>query len=37
MRPVIVPFEWLVEARDGGTCVVRLVTTGFGSGEDWDA
>ena len=30
-------FEWLVEARDGGTCVVRLVNTGFGSGEDWDA
>ena len=29
-------FEWLVEARDGGTCVVRLVNTGFGSGEDWD-
>lgn len=30
-------FEWLVEARDGGTCIVRLVNTGFGSGEDWDA
>jgi uncharacterized protein YndB with AHSA1/START domain len=30
-------FEWLVEARDGGTCVVRLVNTGFGSGEEWDA
>ncbi len=30
-------FEWLVEARGGGTCVVRLVNTGFGSGEDWDA
>jgi len=30
-------FEWLVEARDGGTCVVRLVNTGFGSGQDWDA
>ena len=29
-------FEWLVEARDGGTCVVRLVNTGFGSGEAWD-
>lgn len=29
-------FEWLVEARDGGTCVVRLVNTGFGSGDDWD-
>src|SRR4029450_13155923 len=22
---------------DGGTCVVRLVNTGFGSGDDWDA
>ena len=29
-------FEWMVEARDGGTCVVRLVNSGFGSGEDWD-
>jgi uncharacterized protein YndB with AHSA1/START domain len=30
-------FEWLVEARDGGSCVVRLVNSGFGTGEDWDA
>jgi uncharacterized protein YndB with AHSA1/START domain len=30
-------FEWRIEARDGGTCIVRLVNTGFGSGEDWDA
>jgi len=30
-------YEWLVEARDGGTCVVRLVNSGFGSGEEWDA
>lgn len=30
-------YEWLVEARDGGSCVVRLVSTGFGPGEDWDA
>ena len=30
-------FEWLVEARDGGTCIVRLVNSGFGSGDDWDA
>ena len=29
-------FEWLVEARDGGSCVVRLVTTGFGDGGPWD-
>lgn len=30
-------FEWLVEARAGGTCVVRLVNSGFGPGADWDA
>ena len=29
-------YEWLVEAKDGGTCVVRLVNSGFGAGEDWD-
>src|SRR5919202_5778467 len=29
-------YEWLVEARDGGTCVVRLVNSGFGTGEGWD-
>ena len=29
-------FEWLVEARDGGTCVVRLVNSGFGDGQPWD-
>jgi len=29
-------FEWLVEARDGGSCVVRLVNSGFGEGEEWD-
>lgn len=29
-------FEWLVEARDGGSCVVRLVNSGFGEGEPWD-
>ncbi|MEE9416586.1 MAG: SRPBCC domain-containing protein [Acidimicrobiales bacterium] len=29
-------FEWLVEARDGGTCIVRLVNTGFSGGEEWD-
>jgi uncharacterized protein YndB with AHSA1/START domain len=28
-------FEWLIEARDG-TCIVRLVNTGFGSGGEWD-
>ena len=30
-------FEWLVEARAGGSCVVRLVNSGFGSGAEWDA
>lgn len=30
-------FEWVVGARDGGSCVVRLVNSGFGSGEPWDA
>ena len=29
-------FEWLVEARDGGSCVVRLVNSGFAVGEEWD-
>jgi uncharacterized protein YndB with AHSA1/START domain len=29
-------FEWLVEAKDGGSCIVRLVNNGFGVGEDWD-
>ena len=35
-RPVFAT-EWLVEARDGGTCVVRLINSGFGSGAEWDA
>ena len=30
-------FEWLVEAASGDTCIVRLVNTGFGAGDDWDA
>lgn len=29
-------FEWLVEAREGGTCIVRLVNSGFGDGGEWD-
>jgi uncharacterized protein YndB with AHSA1/START domain len=28
--------EFLVEARSGGTCVVRVVMSGFGEGEAWD-
>lgn len=30
-------FEWLVQARGDGTCIVRLVNSGFGEGEEWDA
>lgn len=29
-------FEWLVEARDRRTCVVRLVNSGFVEGAPWD-
>lgn len=29
-------FEWLVEARAGGSCVVRLINSGFGQGGEWD-
>jgi hypothetical protein len=28
--------EWLIEGRGGGTCVVRMVTTGFGTEAAWD-
>jgi uncharacterized protein YndB with AHSA1/START domain len=28
--------EWIVEARSGGTCVVRVVHSLFASTEDWD-
>jgi uncharacterized protein YndB with AHSA1/START domain len=28
--------EWFVEARSGGTCVVRVVHSLFASGDDWD-
>lgn len=28
--------EFLVEARSGGTCVVRVTTSGFGVGADWE-
>ena len=30
-------YEYTVEARNGGACMVRLVNSGFGVGEDWDA
>src|SRR5262245_47405752 len=29
--------EWTVEARDGGTCVVRIVHSWFASSDEWDA
>jgi uncharacterized protein YndB with AHSA1/START domain len=28
--------EWIVEARSGGTCVVRVVHSLFASTDDWD-
>lgn len=28
--------EWIVEARSGGTCVVRVVHSLFAGGDDWD-
>jgi uncharacterized protein YndB with AHSA1/START domain len=28
--------EWLVAARDEGSCTVRMVMSGFGPGDDWD-
>ena len=28
--------EWIVEAKDGGTCVVRVVHSWFTSKDDWD-
>lgn len=29
--------EFLVEARSGGTCVVRVTSSGFGIGADWES
>jgi uncharacterized protein YndB with AHSA1/START domain len=34
--PAVLATEFLVEARSGGTCVVRLVSSLFGGGADWD-
>ena len=36
VEPSRVATEFLVEARAGGTCVVRVVNSGFGSGDGWD-
>jgi hypothetical protein len=29
--------EFLVEAQSGGTCVVRVTTSGFGTGAEWES
>jgi uncharacterized protein YndB with AHSA1/START domain len=34
--PTTIATEFLVEARSGDTCVVRVVMSGFGTGDDWD-
>ena len=35
-EPGGVATEWIVEARDGGTCLVRVVHSWFSSNDDWD-
>ena len=34
--PGTVATEWTVEARSGGTCIVRVVHSWFASTDDWD-
>lgn len=34
--PGTVASEWTVEAKDGGTCVVRVVHSWFADSDDWD-
>jgi uncharacterized protein YndB with AHSA1/START domain len=34
--PARLATEWHVQARAGGTCVVRMVMSGFGSAAGWD-
>jgi len=34
--PLKVATEWIVEARSGGTCVVRVVHRWFADSDDWD-
>lgn len=34
--PVTVATEWIVEAKSGGTCTVRVVHRWFASNDDWD-
>jgi uncharacterized protein YndB with AHSA1/START domain len=36
VEPRVTALELLVEARSGGTCVVRLINSGFGPGPEWD-
>jgi hypothetical protein len=33
----VIATEWTVEARSGGTCVVRVVHSWFATTDDWDA
>ena len=35
-EPTVLATEWTVEAQAGGTCRVRMVTSGFPSGAAWD-
>jgi uncharacterized protein YndB with AHSA1/START domain len=35
-EPGTVATEWIVEARSGGTCVVRVIHRWFASTDDWD-
>ena len=35
-EPRRIATEFLVEARQGGACVVRVVQSGFGSGDAWE-
>jgi uncharacterized protein YndB with AHSA1/START domain len=36
VEPERTALEITVAAQAGGTCVIRLVNSGFGSGADWD-
>lgn len=36
-EPGKIATEWTVEAKDGGTCVVRVVHRWFSSSDEWDA
>jgi uncharacterized protein YndB with AHSA1/START domain len=35
-EPGTIATEWIVEARSGGTCVVRVVHRWFASSDEWD-